>query len=237
MQCPPWCDLCSPPCLLRCCPSFIIIRILTASFNSTFQHVCLPSEDLANLLHNASAFTPAASPDAAPQPGGFLQMYQESCSVMDTVSVAALALLGLTNREICDAAGSVDKGLFTDLLGDAAGPKPVEISELVRGIIAVSGVDISASRAVVAAAKNPPTPPEAADSVRERRESILSNASEGSNQDSQFSSDGFRQGDGRSSPISQPSVLVRASPVDPSAAAATIAPPPGPATQVRLGVQ
>jgi hypothetical protein len=165
-------------------------------------------------------------------------MYHESCSVMDTVSVATLALLGLTNREICDAAGSVDQGLLNDLLGDAAGPKQVEISELVRGIIAASGVDISASRAVVAAAKNPPTPPEAADSVRERRESILTNASEGSNQDSQFSSDGFRHSDGRSSPVSQPSVLVRASPVESSAAAApasTIAPPPAPATQVRGG--
>lgn len=169
-----------------------------------------------------------------------MQMYQESCSLLDTATVAALALLGLTNREICDAAGCYDKGPLNDLLGDATGSKPAEIPEFVRVIIAASGVDLAASKAVVAAAKNPTTTPEAADSVRERRESMMSNTSEGSNLDSlsRSESDGFRQSEGRSSPVSQPSFFIRASPVDHSGTAATasaIAPPPAPATQVRSG--
>ncbi len=165
-------------------------------------------------------------------------MYQESCSLLDTVTVATLALLGLTNREICDAAGSTDKGHMNDLLGDATGRKPADVPEFVRVIVAASGVDIAASKSVAAAAKNAPTPPEAADSVRERRESLMSNTSEGSNLDSQSrsESDGFRQSEGRSSPVSQPPFSFRASPFDYSGGAAPasmIAPPPAPATQVR----
>jgi hypothetical protein len=165
-----------------------------------------------------------------------MHMYQGACSVLDTVTVAALALLGLTNREICDAAGSIDNAQLIDMLGDTTGPKSVEVPEFVRVIIAASGVDIAASKALVAAAKNPPTPPEAVDSVRERRESLMSNSSEGSNLDPQSRTelDGLRQQDGRLSPVSQPSSFARASPVDYSGMAA-LAPPPGPATQVSSG--
>jgi hypothetical protein len=132
-------------------------------------------------------------------------MYAESCSVLDTVTTATLALLGLTDREICDAAEHGGKETMNDLLGDVAGPKVTAVPEFVRVILAASGVDIAAAKAAFAAAKHPPTPPEAPDSGRERRESILSNASEGSNTDSQFSSDGFRIADGRSSPVKRSS--------------------------------
>ncbi len=156
--------------------------------------------------------------------------------MLDTVTTATLALLGLTNREICDAAETGGKEALNDLLSDVAGPKEAVIPEFVRVIIAASGVDIPAAKAAVAAAKHPPTPPEAPDSGRERRESILSNASEGSNTDSQFSSDGFRIVDGRSSPVNYPAFMIRAQPADSlagSAAPSAIAPPPGPAVQVR----
>ena len=163
-------------------------------------------------------------------------MFAESCSVLDAVTVATLALLGLTDREICDAADSGGKGA-TDLLGNIAEPKQAEASEFVRKIVAASGVDLLAAKAAAAAAKLPPTPPESADSMRERRESNISNTSDGSNQDSLFSSDGFRSSEGgRSSPVNHSSFVIR--PIDSSAAgahasASAIAPPPAPATQVR----
>ena len=103
-------------------------------------------------------------------------MFAESCSVLDAVTVATLALLGLTDREICDAADSGGKGA-TDLLGNIAEPKQAEASEFVRKIVAASGVDLLAAKAAAAAAKLPPTPPESADSMRERRESNISNTS------------------------------------------------------------
>jgi hypothetical protein len=163
-------------------------------------------------------------------------MYPESCSALDTITTAALALLGLTDREICDAAEISGKEATSDLLGDATGSKAAVVPEFVRAIIAASGIDIAAAAAAVAAAKHPPTPPEA-ESGRERRESMVSNASEGSNTDSQFSSDGFRNPDGRSSPVNHPVFSIRAHPADSSASSAlpsAIAPPPGPATQVSV---
>jgi hypothetical protein len=167
-----------------------------------------------------------------------MQLYPESCSALDTVTAATLALLGLTDREICDAAESGGKETTNDLLGDVTESKVAVLPELVRAIISASGIDIAAAKAAAAAARHPPTPPEAADAVRERRESIVSNASEGSNTDSQMSSEGFRNYDGRSSPVNHPVFMIRSQTIESSAIgapASAIAPPPAPATQVRGG--
>jgi hypothetical protein len=230
--CRPWCDRCSLLRLLRCklssitllCPALYPPKMLP-------QYACLPVDDISNLLSSSSAFTPAASSDATPLPGGFMQVFAESCAMLDAVSVATLALLGLTDREICDAAGGEATG---DLLGSIAEPKQTEASEFVRKIVSASGVDLISAKAAAAAAKLPPNPPESTDSMRERRESTVSNTSDGSNQDSLFSSDGFRSSEGgRVSPL-HPSFFIRSS--DSSAVgvlASAIAPPPAPATQVR----
>ena len=222
------------------CGHFSIIFTPLLTFFCFFQHTCLPPDDISSLLNSSAAFIPAAaaSLDATPQPGGFMQMYSESCSVLDTVTAATLALLGLTDREICDAAESGGKETTNDLLGDVSDSKAAVIPEFVRVILSASGVDIVAAKAAAAAAKHPPTPPEAADALRERRESAVSNASEGSNTDSQMSLEGFRISDGRSSPVNHPVFMIRSQPNESSASgapASAIAPPPAPATQVSGG--
>ena len=164
-------------------------------------------------------------------------MFPESCSVLDAVTAATLALLGLSDREICDAAGGPSRSMLSDLLGDAAEvQQAVDVPEIVRVIVQASGIDIAAAKAAFAAAKNPPAPVAAAasdawDSGRERRDSTISNVSGGSNQDSEFHFDS-----GRISPVNPHiSFAIRSANTDSSAAgahAAAIAPPPAPATQV-----
>jgi hypothetical protein len=169
-----------------------------------------------------------------------MQMYSESFYVVDTVTAATLALLGLTDREICDAAESGGKETTNDLLGDVTESKAAVIPEFLRVILSAFGVDITAAKAAAAAAKHPPTPPEAADALRKRRESAVSNASEGSNTDSQMSLEGFRLSDGRSSPVNHPVFMIRSQFIESSAIgapASAIAPPPAPATQLSGGAE
>jgi hypothetical protein len=184
-------------------------------------------------LKCSSEFIPSPSPDATVQQGVFLQLYPGSCSALGLVSAANLALLGLTDREICDAAGSNSQG---DSAGDAGLTPRQDVTEAVRTIIAASGVDISAARAAVAAAKLPLPSLEVGDTGRERCDSTVSNTSEGSNQDSLAFADSFRLSDGRSSPVNHLQTFsikpLSSEPTASNAALAAIAPPPAPATQV-----